>query len=25
MDITAPETKEYHDEVARFLDLHLAR
>jgi len=25
MDITAPETKEYHGEVARFLDLHLAR
>jgi acetyl esterase/lipase len=22
-DITAPETKEYHDEVARFFDLHL--
>jgi epsilon-lactone hydrolase len=25
MDITAPETKEYHDEVARFLDKHLAK
>jgi len=25
MDITAPETKEYHDEVARFLDLHLGK
>ena len=25
MDITAPETKEYHDEVARFLDMHLGR
>ena len=24
-DITAPETKEYHDEVARFFDLHLGR
>ena len=24
-DITAPETKEYHDEVARFLDLHLGK
>jgi len=22
-DITAPETKEYHDEVARFFDLHM--
>ena len=24
-DITAPETKEYHDEIARFFDLHLGR
>jgi monoterpene epsilon-lactone hydrolase len=24
-DITAPEVKEYHDEVARFFDLHLER
>lgn len=24
-DIDAPETKEYHDEVARFFDLHLGR
>ena len=24
-DITAPEVKEYHDEVARFFDLHLGR
>jgi epsilon-lactone hydrolase len=24
-DITAPETKEYHDEVARFFDLHLGK
>lgn len=24
-NITAPETKEYHDEVARFFDRHLAR
>ena len=24
-DITAPEVKEYHDEVARFFDKHLAR
>ena len=24
-DITAPEVKEYHDEVARFFDRHLAR
>ena len=24
-DISAPETKEYHDEIARFFDLHLAR
>jgi len=24
-DITAPETKEYHDEVARFFDRHLAK
>ena len=24
-DITAPETKEYHDEVVQFLNLHLAR
>jgi epsilon-lactone hydrolase len=24
-DITAPETKEYYDEVARFFDLHLGR
>jgi len=24
-DINAPETKEYHDEIARFFDLHLAR
>jgi acetyl esterase/lipase len=23
VDITAPETREYHDEVARFFDLHL--
>jgi len=22
-DVAAPETREYHDEVARFLDLHL--
>jgi acetyl esterase/lipase len=25
VDITAPETKEYHDEIARFLDRHLGR
>jgi len=25
IDITAPETKEYHDEVARFFDLHLGK
>jgi monoterpene epsilon-lactone hydrolase len=25
VDITAPETKEYHDEVARFFNLHLGR
>jgi acetyl esterase/lipase len=24
-DVAAPETREYHDEVARFLDLHLGR
>jgi acetyl esterase/lipase len=24
-DITAPEVKEYHDEIARFFDLHLGR
>jgi acetyl esterase/lipase len=24
-DITAPETKEYHEEIARFFDLHLGR
>jgi epsilon-lactone hydrolase len=24
-DITAPETKEYHDEIAHFFDLHLGR
>ena len=24
-DFTAPETKEYHDEVARFFDLHLGK
>jgi len=24
-DITAPETKEYHDEIARFFDLRLGR
>lgn len=24
-DISAPETKEYHDEIARFFDLHLGR
>jgi epsilon-lactone hydrolase len=24
-DINAPETREYHDEVARFLDLHLGQ
>lgn len=24
-DVTAPETKEYHDEVARFFDRHLGR
>jgi acetyl esterase/lipase len=24
-DVAAPETREYHDEVARFFDLHLAR
>jgi acetyl esterase/lipase len=24
-DITAPETKEYHDEIARFFDMHLGR
>jgi len=24
-DITAPETKEYHDEIARFFDIHLGR
>jgi monoterpene epsilon-lactone hydrolase len=24
-DITAPETREYHDEVARFFDRHLGR
>ena len=24
-DISAPEVKEYHDEVARFFDLHLGR
>lgn len=24
-DITAPETKEYHDEIARFFDAHLGR
>jgi monoterpene epsilon-lactone hydrolase len=24
-DITAPETKEYHDEVARFFDRHLGK
>jgi len=24
-DLTAPETKEYHDEVARFFDLHLGK
>jgi monoterpene epsilon-lactone hydrolase len=24
-DITAPETKEYHDEVARFFDIHLGK
>ncbi len=23
-DVTAPETKEYHDEIARFFDLHMA-
>ena len=25
VDVTAPETREYHDEVARFFDRHLAR
>jgi len=25
IDFTAPETKEYHDEVARFFDLHLGK
>jgi epsilon-lactone hydrolase len=24
-DVTAPETREYHEEVARFFDLHLMR
>jgi acetyl esterase/lipase len=24
-DINAPEVKEYHDEIARFFDLHLGR
>ena len=24
-DINAPETKEYHDEIARFFDLHLGQ
>ena len=24
-DVTAPETREYHDEVARFFDLHMGR
>jgi epsilon-lactone hydrolase len=24
-DLTAPETKEYHEEIARFFDLHLGR
>jgi monoterpene epsilon-lactone hydrolase len=25
VDIDAPETREYHDEIVRFLDLHLGR
>jgi hypothetical protein len=24
-DINAPETREYHDEVGRFFDMHLGR